>query len=209
MKKLLCGMLVVALVLTFLSACGETENPTNQTTTTQADTTTTTQAESTTLFSLHDTHPKYIWSSAQRPDVEHNKDEAIWLTFSETDYETERKAIKQWLSDELDVIKNSMGESYYEPRIYIAKYDMDNDGVEDFITVLSHIAYTGSAGDSLCIMFYDGEKIVAEENICHCRVDLDALKNEGNKQIGIFPYSKYNDMYVLGNMWICGIRYGE
>jgi len=33
MKKLLCGILAVALVLTFLSACGETENATTTTTT--------------------------------------------------------------------------------------------------------------------------------------------------------------------------------
>ena len=170
------------------------------------------------IENLPDTYRPFMWRQRERIVMEngvlksyqYDESTATWLTFSKTDYETEREAVKEWLKEDLDSIKSAMGEDYVEPVIYIAKCNMDYDETEDFLVWIMHFGFTGSAGSPLSVMYFDGMKVIGEEYIAHFRLDADTLESEGNKQIGIFPYGKYwHDISVLGNMYVCDLLYRQ
>ena len=126
------------------------------------------------------------------------------MTFSKTCYETQRKAIRELNEEPGESLNEAMGDSYYEPQIYIAKCDMNNDGAEELIVYIMHIGWTGSAGSSLEIMYYDGEKITKSQYISHFRFDESNIEQPGNEQVGIISSSPYNELYILGKVWSFG-----
>ncbi len=146
--------------------------------------------------------PRTITKDGKEIPYKYDETTATWLTFSKTNHNTEREAIKLWLKDELDSLKESMGADYYEPIIYIAKYDIDNNGTDDSLAWINHIGYTGSAGSSLSVMYFDGAEIIGEEYIAHFKLDESTIENEENKQVGIYPVGEYNDISILGNIWM-------
>ncbi|MBR5272517.1 MAG: hypothetical protein IKU25_03885 [Clostridia bacterium] len=202
MKKVFCGIIYIVLIVSVFAACGATEKST--TTTMQLTT------EPATTVSLDNS--RYVWTDAKKVlyDEEGNKvypdyseDNVRWLKFSKNDYaSSEYDAVMTWLSDDIESLKSAMGEDYYDPTIFIAKYDMDNDGIEDLIVyICDHIGFSGSAGSALSVMYYDGKKIINEEYIAHFRLDTNGLESEYDKQIGVYSIEKDNDISVQGKIW--------
>jgi len=130
-------------------------------------------------------------------------DQTIWLTFSATDYDKERAAVKQYFSKDYAIIEKVEGDYYIDYPIYIAEHDLNNDGNPELIVFLVGTYWGGaSASGGLYVMFYDGNKITCDYRIANFPIDYEKLDQPGNNQVGIIRRDTGNyDFMILGSLW--------
>lgn len=127
-----------------------------------------------------------------------------WLNFSTTEFEAERQAVKNWYSDDFQVLRDTNGNSYIVPPIYIAKKDIDCDGDKELIVyMVGTIWGGGSASGSLEVMYYDesSSKILKDIRIANFQINPDTL-DKNSKQVGVKKQNDgFYDFIILGDLW--------
>ena len=141
-------------------------------------------------------------TSAQTDITTDPVNKTIWLTFSKKDFPKERAAIKQYFSNDSEIEKEVQGNDYVEDPIYIATYDLNNDGNQELIVNMTGILWGGMAGGRLFVMSYDGNRVTDVYDVANFRLDYEKLDRPGNNQIGIIRRSNGNyDFMVLDSLW--------
>ena len=123
-----------------------------------------------------------------------------WLSLSLTEYSFERNLVREWMDEEVELIRRTGENPGFEPTIYIQVYDLNHDGNDEVIAFIGGSSFLGGARSSgrFQVFVYESGEIKNHLSLpLGIYIDVSAL--EYSHQIGILDRVDGMDDFIILN----------